>query len=156
MPTKHIARVFKTLSTRPLVLFCLGSVLAAVIGLTAAWAANTPAFADATTHQPERLTELYFSDPSQLPSTIKAGKPLPVSFVVHNLEAEDMNYDYDITVAFGSSIETFEGHKFALANGATQDLTNNIAMPSVTGRVEIGVQLIGQPETIHFWTEMTR
>jgi hypothetical protein len=47
--------------------------------------------------EPERLTELYFTAPNNLPTTYVAGGPQTVSFTVHNLEAKDMTYRYAVT-----------------------------------------------------------
>ena len=48
--------------------------------------------------QPERFTELYFSDyaalSAKLPKTIRKGSTISFAFTIHNLEGKEMNYPY--------------------------------------------------------------
>lgn len=121
------------------------------------WARNTQTFVNATTHQPERLTELYFTDPTTLPLVTKAGQSLSVGFTINNLEAKDMVYTYRTTFvdAQGSGTELGQ-HQVALPNGKTVSLRDTITVPVTTGRSELNVQLIDMPEAIHFWVDVEK
>jgi len=44
----------------------------------------------------EPLTEVYFENHTQLPSTIELGKTYNYSFTIHNLEHQKMRYTYSI------------------------------------------------------------
>ena len=44
--------------------------------------------------QPERLTELYFTNPNHLPATYVPGQTQTVSFTIHNLEYRNTEYSY--------------------------------------------------------------
>ena len=49
----------------------------------------------ATTHQPERVTELYFTDYQSIPKKVAAGTTNLVSFTVVNHESRPVNYHYE-------------------------------------------------------------
>jgi len=46
--------------------------------------------------EPEKLTELYFTQPNDLPSTYVPGEAQKVNFTVHNIEYQTMTYHYKI------------------------------------------------------------
>jgi uncharacterized membrane protein len=112
-------------------------------------------FVKASTHQPEAFTELYFSNSTNLPSYITEGSNLPIDFTVHNEEAKNMNYTFDVSVTAPSATTatSISESKFTLANNASQNFKASYVMPKNTGRYEITVSLVGQPETIHMWVE---
>lgn len=116
---------------------------------------NTRVFVDATTHQPERYTELYFNDPTTLPSTVARGTKLSVGFSAHNVEARGMNYTYTISYITnkGAVLATEQGG-FRLSNGSSKTITNDITIPKTySGAAEIQVELTNINQSIHFWVQ---
>src|SRR5277367_5266167 len=89
----HLPTVSKP---KAITLFAIVLIIAAIV-VGVYHVRNTKAFVDATTHQPERYTELYFSSPTSIPVNVVSGKQLPVSFTIHNVEARNMSYTYDVS-----------------------------------------------------------
>jgi hypothetical protein len=118
------------------------------------WTYHTKIIADAITHQPERYTELFFTDPNDLPSTAISKQQLPVQFTIHNVEARNMTYTYDIdfTSATGK-VTLLSQRSLSLASTKAVAITDTEKLPKFTGRVEISVILLHQPEAIHLWLE---
>lgn len=116
---------------------------------------HSQTFVSATTHQPEAFTELYFTNATDLPSYITAGSKLPLDFTVHNEEAKNMNYKFDVSVMAPGSTKaaSITESKFSLSNNASQNFKASYVMPKTAGRYEFSVSLVGQPETIHMWVE---
>lgn len=46
--------------------------------------------------KPESTSELFFTKSTSLPATFVPGSNLEIDFTVHNLELQDVNYDYKI------------------------------------------------------------
>jgi hypothetical protein len=118
---------------------------------------HSAALVDATTHKPQPFTELYFNQPNQLPITARPGQRLPVAFTVHNVEGRNLTYTYsvDFTTITGKTTVLYR-QQIAIANGQTTVISDAIVtVPSYTGRAEVSVVLINQPEAIHFWVERT-
>lgn len=111
-------------------------------------------FINATTHKPERLTELYFTDPAHLPVRIMHGKPFYISFTIHNLEGRNMMYAYRIVLSPASGKSLIVTQKdISLPNNKSQVVTINTVLPAQAGRFEIDVSLVNRAENIHFWIE---
>src|SRR5580700_11164872 len=107
---------------------------------------HTHAFVDATTHQPERYTELYFSDPDTLPANVTAAQKLPVDFTIHNVEARTTAYTYtiDFTAPTGHTT-VLEQQSLTLANDQAVTIADTVQLPAFAGRGEISVQLLHEP-----------
>lgn len=113
-------------------------------------------FAEATTHQPEKFTELYFTNPNNLPSLVKSGQKLPLNFSVHNIEGTNMTYDYQVSVIYATGKPViFNEQELYLANGNTANVIYNIKIPVRKGKIEVDIQLVNQPDAIHMWMEVT-
>lgn len=111
-------------------------------------------FTLATTRQPERLTELFFADPSKIPSAVADGQSVLVSFIVHNLEAHDMTYVYKITFTDANgAVTTLVTDSVAIKNTQSHTVSQLVILPVGTGRGEINVQLPDKNQSIHFWVE---
>src|SRR5690348_14819310 len=48
--------------------------------------------------KPEKMTELYFSDPANLPGSATSNQVISFAFVIHNLETADYRYVYEVSV----------------------------------------------------------
>ncbi len=101
-----------------------------------------------TTHQPERLTELYFADLPNLPLTYQADRSIPVSFTVHNLEERDMTYRY---IVYATTTSPPQIQTVSIPKGVTQTIIANLPATDYGERVPVAVELIDQQQSIHFW-----
>jgi hypothetical protein len=117
------------------------------------WPQIAQALTLATTHQPERLTELYFAVPEQLITNAKPGQKLPVSFAVHNLEAQDMIYAYRITLTDDHGTTSLGNQHLPLLSGQTRTTSQIITVPPGQGKLQISIELPQQSQAIHFWID---
>src|ERR1017187_4052808 len=88
----------------------VGGLAAAVLLLTVVLlfsaVSHTKAYVNATTHQPERFTELYFTSPLDLRTSAHSSLSLPIQFTVHNREASNVTYTYQVAVTTASGQTT--------------------------------------------------
>ena len=117
---------------------------------------NSKVFVDATTHQPERYTELYFNNPTHLPTAIGIGQQLSVGFVTHNLEARSMTYPYTLALMTDNGKILVEKQAdFTLPSGNTKTTTNTISVPiSYQGKAEVQVAFTKLNQSIDYWIEI--
>jgi uncharacterized membrane protein len=142
-------------TTRSKLLLVLLIAVIAVIGAGIYNVRHTTAFVDATTHQPERYTELYFTDPTKLPVNIGHDQTLPVNFTVHNVEARNMSYTYDLSLLTTSGKALSQSqHTFSLTNNNTKVITNDITVPNELGKTEVQIFFPGLNQSIHFWVQI--
>jgi len=123
----------------------------------------------------EPLTELYLENHTQLPVNVFLNKTYNFSFTTHNLEYQDVEYNYTINAYDVNNTLLFkidEG-KFTLANNESKTINENYVFnkPFDRAKVEIKItkNLIGTPEfkrklwwpdpnypyeiDIHFWVD---
>lgn len=116
---------------------------------------HSQAFTNATSYQPQRFTELYFTDPAHLPTTANSGQRLPVDMTIHNVEDQDMNYTVRISyVSPSGHMTVLETQQLSLGNGQTKTLSDNVTIPAGVGRYDIVVQLANLPEALHMWIDV--
>ena len=105
-----------------------------------------------TTHQPERLTELYFTNPSNLPESYSAYGANQVLFTIHNNEDHPVTYRYRIynaTAPNESIIQTV-----TLSERSYRSVVGSVDhLPALDfgHQLEIIIELIDQKQTIDFW-----
>jgi uncharacterized membrane protein len=102
--------------------------------------------------EPERLTELYFTHPNNLPTNYTPGQPLPVAFTVHNLEYRTTTYHYQITeqAQDGSTSQTLTTGTFTLPQNQYKPTALNISLIDLGQHVKVLVMLEGQNESIDY------
>jgi uncharacterized membrane protein len=105
--------------------------------------------------EPERLTELYFAKPNNLPSTYVPGQTQVVSFTVHNLEYRTTDYSYRVIEQnqMGDQSQTLRQGKFTLLQNAYEHEVSTIVLPDMGSRVKLIVSLPPQGESIDYWAE---
>lgn len=153
MPSKHGAR--SSVSTVRAYSFPrIAAVLLFAVFLLFVQYRHSPFIVKATSHQPEAYTELYFNNPSKLPTLAGSNDRVPLNFTIHNLEGRSVDYTYRIEFAAnGRTIKLQERH-VSLADSAAASVTGDVLrLPTFKGRAEITVLLTGRPEAIHFWVE---
>lgn len=118
--------------------------------------------------RPERFTELYFTNPSRLPTRYSPDQAQTLSFTVHNLENQSTQYHYAITA------QTLDGKQQVLGDGTlnlkpdgSEEVVWSVAVPPLDSRVQVRVSLEynGIPpgqvvptletQTIHYWVNKT-
>ncbi|MDB5184820.1 MAG: hypothetical protein JWN38_628 [Candidatus Saccharibacteria bacterium] len=102
--------------------------------------------------QPERLTELYFTDHLNLPASYMPGTPQTVLFSVHNLEGHRQTYTYTVTQTRddGKQVAQSAREQLTLNEGATK-ATKVVVVPVDMGaRCKISVAL-STGEAISYW-----
>jgi uncharacterized membrane protein len=102
--------------------------------------------------EPERLTELYFTDPNHLPKTYAPGQTQTVKFTVHNLEYRTTNYQYRIieTSQDGKQSQQLAGGEFTLPQNGYQKPAVNIPTVDLGANVKVEVRLVSQNESIDY------
>ena len=118
--------------------------------------------------EPERVTELYFTDYTKLPKSLAAGSHHTVTFTVHNLEHQPTVYHYRLLATSEQGAEQSLGNgTFMLSHGKLHQGSADIVVPAPNPRLAIKIELyhksITQPhaaaaiqtQSINFWTEVT-
>jgi hypothetical protein len=102
--------------------------------------------------RPEKLTELYFTDHTKLPSSYAPGQQQPVNFTVHNLEYATTNYKYTIiqTSEDGSKSQTLSTGSFTIAESQYKNTSLPVTLADLGPRSKITVTLSTQ-EAISYW-----
>lgn len=107
------------------------------------------AWSFATSHQPERYTELYFNDPAHLPSYAPAGKIQSVVFVIVNHEAEARTYTYRMSIRIGK-VTTTRTATVTLRDGQSATGTIQFKIPLPNEQVYGTVDLLGTGQHLAF------
>lgn len=105
----------------------------------------------------ERLTELYFTHPNNLPATYTPGQPQTVSFTVHNLEYRTVVYHYEI-IERGQTSDKSQ----TLATGSFTLGQNQYKRPAVTidtvnlgtkAKISVDLKTVNESIDYHFTKE---
>ena len=103
--------------------------------------------------EPERLTELYFTDHTKLPTTYTPSEMQTVTFTVHNLEYRTTTYHYSITQASedGSQTQELASGDFTLQQDKYQKASAPITLADFGPRSKVAVTLTNTKESISYW-----
>lgn len=104
---------------------------------------------NATTHQPERYTQLYFTDPAHLPAFARPGKAQIITFRIVNHEHTGKIYTYETRVTIAGKTSTHRG-TVMLADGQSANETLGFTIPAARMQAAIAVRLVGTSQTITF------
>jgi hypothetical protein len=113
----------------------------------------------------ERVTELYFTNYRQLPTSANAGAQQTVAFTVHNLEHRTTDYHYKLTaVPEDEKTEHRLGSgNFTLTHNDSLNISRTVTIPMQDKRVAVKVTLkymgiasgestlSSQKQAIHYW-----
>lgn len=114
---------------------------------------------------PERLTELYYSDHLNLPTTYRPGVTQTFAFTVHNLEYRPTDYHFAITAETDSDAQPLGQGDITLNHDGSYQQSMTVTPPELGDRVKIvttltfeGIELgsrdlSDQTQTIHYWVE---
>lgn len=126
------------------------TVLAAVIATVAyASPAVRRQLSLSFTRQPDHFAELFFRDPSRLPSHYTTGQTLPVGFGVTNVRSTTQRYQYAVRADVRGGVQTLKRGTLSIGANATRQLSVSIVPPRHT--TKITVRLLGQQRlSVHF------
>jgi hypothetical protein len=101
---------------------------------------------------PATYTELAFSDPQALPSSlVKPSGNVTVSFGIHNVSDAPRSYDWSIVLAHsGKSQVQASGTVLTSPYGRTT-VTKSVVAECVGGQLQVVVRLASPAESISFW-----
>ncbi|HRN69940.1 MAG TPA: hypothetical protein PLS49_02035 [Candidatus Woesebacteria bacterium] len=101
--------------------------------------------------QPERFTELYFEDHTNLPTHLIASDEADFKFTVHNLEYEPFTYNYTVKAESTQSAELLDEGTFTLNHDEYKTIGGTISTQEAQIRTKINVSLENKNQSIHFW-----
>jgi hypothetical protein len=101
--------------------------------------------------KPEKLTELYFNDNANLPSSARANQTIHFAFVIHNLETIDYQYIYDVSVNTNGTRHMLDTGKVLVKNNLYYVKNEQFDLMNSLGRQEVVVELTNKRQSIDFW-----
>jgi len=95
----------------------------------------------------EPLTEVYFENHTELPKHLFLGEYYDFMFTVHNLEEQDMNYEYIVEVFDEEGKFMFElgRDEFFLENEESKTFTQDFMFTGGFDRAQVNVQVVKIP-----------
>lgn len=117
--------------------------------------------------RPERLTELYFTDHTALPSSYTVGDTQDVAFTIHNIEYRPTTYTYEIRQISEDEKNTTSliKDKITLAADQTNSISRAITLGDTGERAQVLITLTydairpdnetptAQSQSIHYWVK---
>ena len=101
--------------------------------------------------KPEKLTELYFNDNAHLPSSATNNQVISFTFVIHNLEAADYRYAYDVSVNANGTRQIVDSGNVLVKNNQYYVKHEQFNLMNAAGRQEVVVELTNKRQSIDFW-----
>lgn len=100
--------------------------------------------------RPEKLTELYFTHPNNLPQKYTPGDVQEVNFTVHNLEYKTVNYQFVIVEQTngGNQSAVLSSGNFKLKQNQYKKLTQYVNTPDLGKNIKLTVKLTNVNESI--------
>ena len=102
--------------------------------------------------EPEKLTELYFTHPNNLPTMYTPGQSQTVSFTTHNLEYQTVDYHYVINEQSQTTNQshTLASGSFVLPQNIYHNTSVNIPTVDLGPHVKLEVVLTNINESIDY------
>lgn len=143
-------------TTKKRVLFSLPVVVIAILALIFSPNINKQLHAWRVLPESERLTELYFTNNTKLPTTYRPGSNQIIAFTVHNLEYRTNKYTYKITQTSqdGATTILLATGTFSLSDSKYRALMSTVNVRDLGNRSKISVEL-NNNEFISYWIEKT-
>ncbi|HJQ08692.1 MAG TPA: hypothetical protein VJ836_04410 [Candidatus Saccharimonadales bacterium] len=110
---------------------------------------RTQGLSKATTHLPERFTELYFNDNRSLPKSIETGKTYTAGFIISNQETISQVYTYQVEIIDAAGARKLEPVTVRVAHGLSSYQPFTFSAEQA-GEVRLVVRLLTHNQTIHF------
>lgn len=101
--------------------------------------------------RPERFTELYFNNHTNLPKQISEGETISFSFVIHNLEGKSWQYPYSVFfISQDGQITNIEEATVTLSDGEYKTIEESYTSALADNNGEIFVELQQPKQELHF------
>jgi len=104
----------------------------------------------ATSHQPERFTELYFTNYSALPKVITADNVYSAPFTVTDHEAQSATYTYQAETIESGTTYPQAPVKFSLRNNQSVSQIVHFSALHPGDQVELVIRLLNKNLIIHY------
>lgn len=101
--------------------------------------------------KPEKLTELYFNDNTNLPSSAISNQEISFAFVIHNLETTDYLYVYEVSLNVNGTRHIVDRGEQLVKNNQYYVKNEKFNIKTSTNRQEVIVKLINKQQSIDFW-----
>jgi uncharacterized membrane protein len=144
--TKYLRSATTTITGRRLAGYLLA---ATAVGILATSSPVTSVIAQATSHHAEAFTELYFTHPDQLPTSIKLGQLQSVPYRITNHEAVTKSYRYQVLLTSGNVTTTISEGTLTLNDGASADEMVKFTILKNQSNL-VRIVLVGRTEQIAF------
>ena len=103
--------------------------------------------------KPEKLTELYFNNSANLPSSATSKQAISFAFVIHNLETTDYLYVYEVSVNVNGTRHIVDSGKVLVKNNQYYVKNEIFNLMNSPGRQEVVVELTNKHQLIDFWVQ---
>ena len=126
-----------------------------VIGFTAQGAIGQQLAAWDLLPKVQTETELYFSEPSKLPTTYTPAEPTPITTTAHNTSNDTKRYTYQIIQTnddSGVQPTSLYEEQLTLLPGETKQIRHSVKPVDTGKRANFSVQLKDSSQQINFWT----
>jgi len=129
------------------------ALLVVLLLITADWVGHTTLFADVTSVHQTSFTELYFSDPSTLPSKLVYGTVYSANFAIANHHTITENYTYTVTVQTDDAIVRQIPVTVAVSANRVVYPTIRFSAPIPGERVQLTISLLHTNELIQWYAQ---
>ena len=102
--------------------------------------------------QPEKLTELYFNDHTNLPTSATSNQAIAFAFVIHNLEATDYQYTYAVSVNANGIRHIVDSGNVLVKDNQYYVKNERFTLLNSPGSQKIIVELTNKQQSIAFRT----
>lgn len=104
----------------------------------------------ATSNKPEKITELYFENHTQLPDEIYPTDQYRFIFTIHNMEQETVAYKYRVYIKRDEAIIMLDENEVEVADGQKVSVKEEFG-PLLSRKLEVVVELVNKNQKISFW-----
>jgi hypothetical protein len=101
--------------------------------------------------KPEKLTELYFDQNANLPTSARSNQAISFTFVIHNLETTDFQYVYDVVVKANGTKHIVDSGSVLVKNNQYYVKNEKFNLMNSPGRQQVVVELTNKQQSIDFW-----
>lgn len=101
--------------------------------------------------KPEKLTELYFSDNANLPSTVTRNQAINFAFVIHNLETTDFQYSYVVSVNTNGVKHVVDSGNVLVKDNQYYVKSEKFNLMKSSGSQMVLIELTNKRQSIDFW-----
>lgn len=98
------------------------------------------------------LTEIYFEDHEDLPSTVNIGEVYPFKVTIQNLEDEVKIYDVKVYLDISEQRMDLDSLSIQLGKGETYTFDEALIIPEMTGAAKVVVNV--NDDEIYFWVNI--